>query len=292
MKFTGPRLLRNLLPGLLSGMVYICGLTSNADAKTDLHQVIPEVRLKDGTVLHAVTFVSVGSSSVTGKWEGGRGSIPLAQLSDELHAEIAALAPPKTVPAATTSNASRVASPAIATPSSPAPAVDPEHLPTDIKLTNGFVMHDAKAVSWQADAMMVAYPGGRVSVKFENIVPEQREAFVTHKNLVFARQARIDASQAAKNSTLLPGQHPPRAPTLGEMAALIKAGIAEHQLVVGMNREQIVQAVGMPDGTQSDPATPEHVFWLYRRRGKTPAGQACDRIVGLNNGYLIGGQDN
>lgn len=254
-------------------------------ARFALQQPIPEVQLKDGTVLHGVTFVSVGEASITGKWAGGRGSIPLALLPDDVRGD---LAPAKAGKAA--------AAPPSGTPGVAESTVEPGKLPTDIKLTNGFVMHQAKVVSWRADAMTVDYVGGKVLVKFDDVVPEQRMVFVAQKIEVFARHTRNEAARAANNSA--PGVGGPPAPaaasggpSASDMKALIQAGIAAHQLVIGMTRPEVVQAMGMPDGTKSDPSAPDYAYWLYRGRGRDAQGAACDRIVGFDKGILDGWRD-
>src|ERR1019366_5972072 len=117
-------------------------------ARFALQQPIPEVQLKDGRVLHGVIFISVGEASITGKWDGGRGSIPLALLPDDVRGDLAPVKERKTA-----------ASPSVA-PGGPDAAIEPGKLPTEIKLTNGFIMHQAKVVNWRADAMTVDYIGG------------------------------------------------------------------------------------------------------------------------------------
>ena len=59
-----------------------------------LNRLFPMVVLKDGRVLKNVTFVASGSSTAMAKWDGGRGTIPLDLLPDDLGASPAAAAPP------------------------------------------------------------------------------------------------------------------------------------------------------------------------------------------------------
>ena len=255
-------------------------VTARAE-KFALHQLIPEVTLQDGTVLHAVTFVSVGGASITGKWDGGRGSIPLGQLPDALRVDLApAASPTPTAPPAA------VTAPAI--DSGLGSAGDPSKLPTEIKLTNGFVMHQAKVISWQADAMTVRYVGGQVMVKMDNISPEQRMFFEAHKVQVFARQSRIDAARAAQRSGL---PAPPTEPSADDLQALIQAGIAAHQLVVGMTKAEVYQAIGAPARTATDEREPNVLYWLYPGRGRDAKGAPCDRILGFDHGRLDGWKD-
>lgn len=272
-------------PGRLGGMLAVwflaLGPALALAAKSELNQVIPEVRLKDGTVLREVTFVSVGGSSITGKWAGGRGSVPLAQLPDALRADLTAVVPAK--PATPGSAAGTAA----ASPANPAVG-DAINLPTEIKLTNGFIMHQAKVVSWQADAMMVNYVGGKVLVKMDNISPEQRGVFEAHKVLVYARQARINAAKAARKSGQPAG---PVEMSEEERAAVITTAIARHELVVGMTKKEVFLAIGAPERTATDETAPDYAYWFYPGKGRNEKGAPCDRIVGFNKGILDGWKD-
>lgn len=291
MKNTGPYGRPVTLRGLLLMAILVLLTGSVRAEKFQLHQPIPEVKLKDGTVLHAVTFVSVGGASITGKWDGGRGSIPLGQLPDDLRADLVAAAPAKPTAAEPMAGRSAAApSPATtpATASRAEPAFDPGKLPTEIKLTNGFIMHQAKVISWQADAMTVRYVGGQVLVKMDSISPEQRMAFEAHKVQVYARQARIAAAQAAQRSGLAP---PPTEPSADDLKALIQAGIAAHQLVVGMTKAEVYQAIGAPARTATDERQPSYLYWLYPGRGRDAKGAPCDRIVGFDKGVMDGWKD-
>ena len=251
-------------------------------ARFALQQAIPEVRLKDGRVLHGVTFISVGEASITGRWDGGRGSIPLVLLPDDVRGD---LVPVKAGPAppARLSNSPGVSE----------TTADPVKLPTDIKLTNGFVMHQAKVVSWQADAMTVTYVGGKVLVKMDNIAPEQRMLFEAHKILFYERQARIDAARAARQAGAdgTVSAEAQAAATEASHQALIRAGIAAHQLVVGMTQAEVIQAIGPPARTAGDAQHPDYVYWLYPGGGRGAKGAPCDRIVGFDKGIMDGWKD-
>ena len=269
--------------GLLVAMAFAWCAQMGRAAQFELLQVIPELPLKDGTTLHNVTFVSVGISSITGKWDGGRGSIALALLPDEVRADLAPVAARKSAPP-----------PPVARDEAEATS-DTARLPTEIKLTNGFIMQQARVVSWQADAMTVRYVGGTVLVKFDNISPEQRMLFVTYKIEVFARQTRSDAARAAKSSA--PGANPPSiaaaaGPASNDLKALIKAGINAHRLVIGMTQAEVEQAIGPPARTAMDPTAPNYAYWLYPGRGRNAQGAACDRIVGFDKGIMDGWKDN
>ncbi len=283
MKTTGPHGRPVTLRGVLMLAILVLAAGRGRAENFQLHQQIPEVKLKDGTILHAVTFVSVGGASITGKWDGGRGSIPLGQLPDALRADLVPVAAAK--PASAEPTAGRQAP---ATASGAEPVADPGKLPTEIKLTNGFVMHQAKVISWQADAMTVRYVGGQVLVKMDQISPEQRMAFEAHKVQVYARQARIAAAQAAQRSGLPP---PPTEPSADDLKALIQAGIAAHQLVVGMTKAEVYQAIGAPARTAMDERQPNYLYWLYPGRGRDAKGAPCDRIVGFDKGVMDGWKD-
>ena len=152
---------------------FMVGANYGWGAKYSRGDVIPEVKLKDGTVLHEFKVVGVGSTSIMARWTGGQGSIGLAQLPPEIQV---ALVPPATPKSA-------------ATPAS-------GELPTEIKLTNGFVMHRAVVTDWDEEAVLVSYQGGISSVQLKNIVPEQRVIFEARKIEALAAQEKVAAEQA------------------------------------------------------------------------------------------------
>jgi hypothetical protein len=268
---------------LLAAVACALGAQTGGAAQFELHRAIPELRLKNGAVLHEVTFVSVGATSITGRWDGGRGAIALALLPDEVCADLAPAAPAKPVPAAASVPTPTPAPPGTADDAAPNALAVP--LPSEIALTNGFIMHQAKVVSWQADAMTVTYVGGKVLVRFDNVAPAQRPLFVAHKDAVFARQARIAEARAGKNLPAAPASQEAK-------AAQIKAGIAAHQLVIGMTQDQVRMAYGYPDQTAADPGVPAYEYWIYLGRGLTPSGAACNRFVGFDRGIMDGWKDN
>jgi len=152
-------------------------------ANYDRGQVIPEVKLKNGTVLHDLKVVGVGSTTVVARWAGGQGSIALTQLPQEMLAALAPAAAPK--PAVTSA------------PIQPAAAgAASVELPSDIRLTSGFVMHRSVVTHWDEQAVLVSYQGGIVPVQLKNIVPEQRAIFEARKSEALAEQARKSAEQA------------------------------------------------------------------------------------------------
>lgn len=72
--------MKTLFVTLLFGLL----LSTAFGSDVNIHAVVPEVHLKDGTVLQNVKFVSYAATSVMAKWDGGRGTIPYAQLPVEM----------------------------------------------------------------------------------------------------------------------------------------------------------------------------------------------------------------
>jgi len=285
MKTTSRRLRLIPLRPVLALLALGVGVTHAWAVHYTLPQQVGEVQLKDGTVLSGVTLVSVGESSVTGKWDGGRGVLPLAMFPDAMQADLraSALLKPVTAPAA----------PGIAPAHSPvsAPGADAPNLPTEIKLNNGFVMYEAKVAGWRLNAMTVDYVGGKVLVKYDDIVPEQRMIFVARKIELIAAYDRAAAARAVTAAGQTRAPAAPGEPTPAELQALVKTGIAAHQLVKTMTRQEVVQAVGMPDGVQYDKTKPEAAYWLYKGKGKKPDGTPGDRILGFEKDILQGWKD-
>jgi hypothetical protein len=82
---------------IAAGCALICATGQGAPVAKG--QLIPELRLKNGALLHNVTVVAVGSTTIVARWEGGQGSIRLTQLPDELTAGLAPVAPVMPPPA-------------------------------------------------------------------------------------------------------------------------------------------------------------------------------------------------
>ena len=164
--------------------------------------VIPEVKLKNGTVLHDVKLVAIGATTIMARWPGGQGTIVLAQLPPELRDALVPVAAPKpvAVPARVPAVAVEVAS---------------TELPTEIQLTNGFVMHRSEVTRWEEHAVLVSYEGGIAPVQFQNMVPGQRTIFEARKSEALARQAKMDAEQALAH----------RAATRAALALQAKEGV-------------------------------------------------------------------
>lgn len=231
-------------------------------------------------MLHNVTIIAVGSTTLMAKWDGGRGSIVLKSLPDSLRTEIAP--PVATAPA----------------PGNAAPAsfmdFDPKaasaELPTEIKLTNGFVMHKSAVTRWEKNSVLVSYQGGIVTVRFSNIVPEQRAVFEARKDEALARQAREDArSNVGQDSSAKDEQARQAAAAQAQEDAdrkgeEIRNGVSFHYLVKGMTKEQVKLAFGRPGTDTGD-------TFLYPSRGHDKYGNSADRLCIFENGLLTGWRD-
>jgi hypothetical protein len=239
-------------------------------------QLIPELQLRDGTVLHAVTVTAVGSSSVLAKWDGGRGSLPLALLPDDVRVDLT-----RTV---------GKTPPAQEGPGAPVSLPESLELPVEIKLTNGFVMRQSRVVRWQSDAVVVQYQGGTVPVRFANIVPEQRVIFETRLAEELSRQIRDDArpthraTPAAQDEQARQGAETRARERAEQKAEDIRNGISRHYLVKGMTKEQVIQAFGRPPDDKGD-------IFFYAGRGHDKYGNSADRMLVFRNGILVGWRD-
>lgn len=243
-------------------------------------QLIPEVRLKNGVMLHAVTIVAVGSTTVVARWDGGQGSILLTQLPDDLRTELAPVVAVKPAPAPE--------------PTPPSVAVDPKlasaELPSEIKLTNGFIMHQSKVTRWEPDSVLVSYQGGIVSVRWKNIVPEQRVIFEARKDEALARQAKEDAAAgsgqvtAARDDQNRQADEAHAAEEAEKKAEEIRNGVSFHYLVKGMNKAEVKQAFGKPIDDHGD-------NFLYPSRGHDKYGNSADRTLGFKDGLLTSWRD-
>ena len=241
-------------------------------------QLIPELKLRDGTVLHGVTVTAVGSATVLAKWDGGRGSLPLAQLPDDLRADLTRAVEKPEAP------------PAPVNPGSPVPPPESLELPAEIKLTSGFVMRQSRVIRWQADAVVVQYLGGTVPVRFANIAPEQRAIFEARKDEELGRQARDDArkelgeDQAAQDEQARQIAETQERERAEQKAEDIKNGLSNHYLVKGMTKEQVILAFGRPPDDKGD-------IFFYVSRGHDKHGNSADRMLVFKDGILVSWRD-
>ena len=244
-------------------------------------KLIPELRLKNGTVLHDVTVTSVGSSTVMARWDGGRGSLLLTQVPDEMRTDLTPVVAAKP--------------PAPAAPAAAAPvAVDPKlataELPTEIKLTNGFVMHKSSVTRWDKTSVLVTYPGGVVTIQFKNITPEQRAIFEARKDEALANQAKADATSAAGQTAASGDEQARQAKEDADREEADKKneeilnGVSLHYLVKGMTKQQAIQAFGRPPDTSGD-------SFFYILRGHDKYGNAADRTLTFKDGVLVSWRD-
>ena len=135
---------------LVAGLGTCCGLNSSAGmgAQFEPGRPIPELRLANGTVLHEVKIFSTSATAVVASWDGGKGTIPLAQLPDDLRSSLDRQLKPKDAPLRS---------------SEEIPASEVERglkgLPFRLKLNNGFVMRECGILRWSEDSLLVRYQG-------------------------------------------------------------------------------------------------------------------------------------
>jgi len=264
---------------IASGCAFLCAIGQAAPVAKG--QLLPELQLKNGTTLHAVTIVAVGSTTVIARWDGGQGSIRLALLPDGMTAGLAPVAP-------------------VAPPPAPAPAAVPPgtdsqlssvELPTEIKLTNGFVMHQSTVVRWHADGVLVNYQGGTVLVMFKNIAPEQGVIFVARRDEALLRQSKEDARMAGAPpdpaAAEAQAKEAEEARTREQAEANIeeiKNGLSFHYLVKGMTKQQVKDSYGVPQEDRGD-------TYFYSYRGLDKYGNSASRTLLFKGEILAGWRD-
>ncbi len=246
-------------------------------------RVIPEVKLMDGTQLHNMTVRAVASDYIVASWDGGQGDILLTQLPHELRDFLVFEAGRKPGTAAETKPGVTAGA-----------AVESRanlRMPTEIKLTNGFVMHRSVVVRWEEHAVLVKYPGGIVWTQFQNIAPEQRASFELRKAEALAAQAKADAAQASVDraiSNVESAQEAKKAKWKEEdeqQDAAIREGLAGHYLVRGMTKDQVRQVMGTPQ--MSD--VKDSLTFVYPNRGLDKHGAAATRYVQFNQQMILTG---
>jgi hypothetical protein len=172
--------------------------------------------------------------------------------------------------------------------------VDPKlataELPTEIKLTNGFVMRKSKVTRWDTNSVLVTYQGGIVSVRFQNIAPEQRAIFEARKDEELVRQAKEDAaSNAGQTNSARDERVRQEAEAADQDAAAKKAeeirnGITFHYLVKGMTKDQVILAFGKPPEANGE-------TFFYPSRGHDKYGNSADRMLLFKDGRLASWRD-
>ena len=165
-------------------------------------------------------------------------------------------------------------------------------LPTEIKLTNGFVMHDCTIVGWGTDAITVQYVGGTVPVRFDNIDPGQRELIESHKEAAL-KQQRIADEKAAK--ALAEKEHKQQAQEkrdekrqaeLARKTAAIQAGLEQHRLVAGMTMDQVRSLFGPPLRSSSLTNVDASEWWIYPGLGRDGNGVPTNLQVHFKAGLV------
>ena len=167
-----------------------------------------------------------------------------------------------------------------------------QDLPTEIKLTNGFVMHDCTIVRWDTDVITVKYAGGTVPVRFENIDPDQRELIESHKEAAL-KQQRIADEKAAKS--LAKAEHKQevqekrderKQAEIDRKAAAIQAGLEQHRLVVGMTMDQVRGMFGPPLRSSSLTHVEASEWWIYPGLGRDGNGVPTNLQVHFRAGLV------
>lgn len=149
-----------------------------------------------------------------------------------------------------------------------------QEIPNDIKLTNGFVMRDCTILVWSKDAITVQFVGGTVPVRYVNISPEQRPIFEKHKAGMMRREASnqrrasIAAQRDGENDAASRQQESAKAEKDQKKADDIAHGVTWHHLVIGMNYDQVRQAIGGPTSTSATHGDTNFDHWTYAARGK------------------------
>lgn len=163
-------------------------------------------------------------------------------------------------------------------------------LPTEIKLTNGFVMHKSAVTRWDATSVLVSYQGGIVSVRFTNIAPEQRAIFEARKGEALARQAKEDSKVSAGQDNSAKEEQARQAAAASaqdeaeKKAEEIRNGISFRYLVKGMTKEQVKLAFGSPADDKGD-------TFFYADRGHDKYGNSADRLLTFTGGLLVSWRD-
>ena len=277
----GPAVLRILLIAAACTL----GTPSVQAAQYAKGRLIPEVRLRSGTVLHDVTVIAVGATTVIARWNGGQGSILLTQLPDEMRTDLTPVVAAKPAPTVA----------AAAAPAAAPAAVDPKlataEIPTEIKLTNGFIMHKSTVTRWDTNSVLINYQGGIVTVLFKNMAPEHRAIFEARKDEALSNQAKDDAASAPKQDSAAAEEEAKKEAAaaqekdaLEKIAESINNGISFHYLVKGMTKEQAIQAFGRPQTDNGDTC-------FYVLRGHDKYGNPADRMLSFKEGLLVGWRD-
>jgi hypothetical protein len=167
-----------------------------------------------------------------------------------------------------------------------------QDLPTEIKLTNGFVMKDCTIVRWDADVITVKYAGGTVPVRLENIDPDQRELIEFRKEAALKQQRIADEKAAkalaeAKHKQEVQQKHEEKKQAeIDRKAAAIQAGLDQHRLVVGMSMDQVRGMYGPPLRTSSLTNVEASEWWIYPGLGREGNGAPTNLQIHFKAGLV------
>jgi len=167
-----------------------------------------------------------------------------------------------------------------------------QDLPTEIKLTNGFVMKDCTIVRWDTDQITVKYAGGTVPVRFENIDASDRVLIETAKAEALEKQHREDEKAAKALAVVEHKQdvHDQRdarkQAELDRKSAAIAAGLAEHRLVAGMTMEQVRSMFGPPLRSSSLTNVAASEWWIYPGLGRDGNGVPTNLQIHFKAGIV------
>ncbi len=171
-----------------------------------------------------------------------------------------------------------------------------QDLPTEIKLTNGFVMKDCTIVRWSTDVITVKYIGGTVPVRLENIEPVDRAWIVAHQATALQEQAEADEKAAKELATTehkQAGQEKREAEKQAKKQAeierknaAIEQGVEQHQLVAGMTMDQVRGLYGPPLRSSSLTNVNASEWWIYPGLGKDGNGVPTNLQIHFKAGVV------
>ena len=168
-----------------------------------------------------------------------------------------------------------------------------QDLPTEIKLTNGFIMKGCTIVRWETDSITVSYVGGIVPVRFENIDPAQRAAIESHKEAALKKQLSADrkkekALERVEHKQDARERHEAkRQEEIDRKDAAIQQGLEQHQLVTGMTMDQVRSIFGPPAQSSSLTDVNGSDWWIYAGRGKDGNGVPTNLQVHFRAGGVV-----
>lgn len=168
-----------------------------------------------------------------------------------------------------------------------------QDLPTEIKLTNGFVMKGCTIVRWDTDTITVNYVGGTVPVRFENIDPAQRAAIESHKEAALKKQLSADrkkekALERVEHKQDARERHEAkRQEEIDRKDAAIQQGLEQHQLIAGMTMDQVRSIFGPPAQSSSLTDVNGSDWWIYAGRGKDGNGVPTNLQVHFRAGVVV-----